>query len=208
MKTVLQEITKQVSNIVMGLDHSDTDTDTVNDHGLLELNSVNLNYYPKGGGVGWHADDEYLFDGLNREMRIVSLSLCSKPTPSPSSPSCAETKSEDDKEGTTTTELNNNTNDANFGARKFQVKQKDKRYESDIHDILLSHGDLMTMEGMFQKHYLHSVWPGDSKKQMGHELCQGERINLTWRTIVRHLDGSEECRGLVCPLSRGGNGGV
>ena len=28
--------------------------------------------------------------------------------------------------------------------------------------------------------------------------CQGERINLTWRTIVKHLDGSDECRGMVC----------
>ena len=30
--------------------------------GHAVLNSVNLNYYPRGGGVGWHADDEFLFD--------------------------------------------------------------------------------------------------------------------------------------------------
>lgn len=30
------------------------------------LNSVNLNYYPSGGGVGFHADDEFLFDGLRQ----------------------------------------------------------------------------------------------------------------------------------------------
>lgn len=41
------------------------------------LNSVNLNYYPRGGGVGFHADDEFLFDGLERDAAIVSLSLCS-----------------------------------------------------------------------------------------------------------------------------------
>ncbi|KAL7536757.1 hypothetical protein ACHAXR_012476 [Thalassiosira sp. AJA248-18] len=163
MINVLKDITCAVSNVV-GLDNNDGEL----------LNSVNLNYYPRGGGVGWHADDEFLFDGLNRDTRIVSLSLCSPAVD------------------------NNDT----YGARKFQVKRKGKKYESEeAHEIQLRHGDLMTMEGMFQKFYLHSVWPGDSKKYMDHELCRGERINLTWRTIVRHLDGSPECRGLMCPLS-------
>lgn len=171
MMHVLQEITSAVSAIV-GLDDS-------------ELNSVNLNYYPRGGGVAFHADDEFLFDGLNCETRIVSLSLCSTAP-------AGDVADNIDKD--------NNTN--NFGARKFQVKQKGKKYESSqVSEIILRHGDLMTMEGMFQKHYLHSVWPGDSKKYVDHELCRGERINLTWRTIVRHLDGSPECRGLMCPLS-------
>ena len=60
------------------------------------------------------------------------------------------------------------------------------------------------MEEVFQKYYLDSVWPGDSKKRAADnddaDLCQGERINLIWRTIVCHLDGSNDCRGLVCPL--------
>ena len=38
-------------------------------------NSANLNYYPQGGGVGFHADDEPLFAGTERDTRIVSLSL-------------------------------------------------------------------------------------------------------------------------------------
>ena len=148
---------------------------------LNELNCVNLNYYPEGGGVGFHADDEFLFDGLNRETRIISLSLCSPPNASDNA-----------------TDGNNANND--WGARKFQVKRKGKKYASDIKEIVLRHGDLMSMEGMFQKHYLHSVWPGDSKGHLDHELCQGERINLTWRTLVCHLDGSAEFRGMVCPL--------
>ena len=68
-------------------------------------------------------------------------------------------------------------------------------------ELLLGHGDLMTMEGLHQLFYLHSVWPGDSKAHVGHELTRGERINLTWRSIVQHLDGSEECMGMRCPLA-------
>jgi len=154
MSQVLRDITASVVEVVGG-----------------NFNSVNLNYYPRGGGVGAHADDEFLFDGLNRETRIVSLSLCGG------------------KSGE--------------GTRKFEVKRKGKKHSNEKKEILLKHGDLMTMEGLFQKYYLHSVWPGDSKSQLEHPLCQGERINLTWRTIVRHLDGSvDECRGLTCPLSK------
>mmetsp|Transcript_46576 Transcript_46576/g.113454 ORF Transcript_46576/g.113454 Transcript_46576/m.113454 type:complete len:85 (+) Transcript_46576:642-896(+) len=80
----------------------------------------------------------------------------------------------------------------------------------------------MTMEGMFQKYFYHAAWPGDSKqfcvdedradKDDGdygvdqHRHCrqpytEGERISLTWRLIVQHLDGSEdECRGKTCRL--------
>ncbi|KAL9178934.1 hypothetical protein ACHAXT_011907 [Thalassiosira profunda] len=166
MKEILREITDAVSH-VCGLDSN-------------ELNSVNLNYYPQGGGVGLHADDEILFDGLNRETRIVSLSLCARAP-------CSVVGE-----------------DGNFGARLFQVKPKGKKHQMETKELMLRHGDLMTMEGMFQKYYLHSIWPGDSEKYTDHELCRGERINLTWRTIVRHLDGSDECRGLACPLSNRG----
>lgn len=170
MQHVLKEITSTVVSKAVGLKNG-------------ELNSVNLNYYPQGGGVGFHADDEFLFDGLNRETRIISLSLCST--------TASNNVDKDD--------CNDHNN--NFGARTFQVKRKGKKHDSTINEIILRHGDLMTMEGMFQKYYLHSVWPGDSMQHVDHEQCQGERINLTWRTIVRHLDGSEECNGLVCPLS-------
>jgi hypothetical protein len=39
-------------------------------------NSVNINLYKDGThGVGWHSDDEVLFDGLNQPIDIVSFSL-------------------------------------------------------------------------------------------------------------------------------------
>jgi hypothetical protein len=37
-------------------------------------NSCNLNYYPPGGGVGWHADDEMLFGGHGEPKLIVRSS--------------------------------------------------------------------------------------------------------------------------------------
>lgn len=147
--------------------------------GCIEINSCNLNYYPQGGGVGFHADDEFLFDGTRRETCIISLSLCSN-------------------------------NGGKSGARNFMVKKQQGRSEEQaasgsndetVHQVILRHGDIITMEGMFQKDYFHSVWPGDSQDFLEDPLTQGERINLTWRTIVQHLDGSEECRGKICPLA-------
>ena len=152
------------------------------------FNSINLNYYPTGGGVGFHADDEFLFDGLNRSIRIVSLSLCAR----------------------------NHDFGGHDGERLFQVKRKRRNAETTangevqceeentISEITLKHGDIITMEGMFQKFYLHLVWPGDDVENVHTEdkKCRGERINLKWRTIVRHLDGSDECRGLICPMSK------
>lgn len=39
-------------------------------------NSCNLNLYENGSmSVGWHSDDEALFQGLHRDIRILSLSL-------------------------------------------------------------------------------------------------------------------------------------
>ena len=144
--------------------------------GHAVLNSVNCNYYPRGGGVGWHADDEFLFDSLRRDTAILSLSLCNSPE---------------------------------AGRRQFQVRLKkafrrgregSSSEEADA-TLVLGHGDVMTMEGLHQLFYLHSVWPGDSKARTEHALTQGERINLTWRTIVQHLDGGDECNGLRCPLA-------
>mmetsp|Transcript_35766 Transcript_35766/g.86522 ORF Transcript_35766/g.86522 Transcript_35766/m.86522 type:complete len:425 (-) Transcript_35766:3-1277(-) len=174
MKKVIAEITEAINRAVLGNDNGNQTTPPAFD-------CCNLNYYPKGGGVGFHADDEFLFDGLCRPVRIVSLSL--------TSPSSEE---------------------SGCGARKFQVRRKrddedgntaHEKYNHDAIEVMLKHGDIMTMEGYFQKHYLHSVWPGDSKEYMDHPHTQGERINLTWRTIVQHLDGSQDCMGKVCPLS-------
>lgn len=175
MLTVLRDITSVIKTIVGGSGAEGHDG----------FNSVNLNYYPMGGGVGYHADDEFLFDGLNQSIRIVSLSLCAR-----------------------------NHDGGHDGERLFQVKGKlnnetgngEVRCEEGgtISEITLKHGDIVTMEGMFQKFYLHSVWPGDDVENVhiDDDRCQGERINLTWRTIVRHLDGSDECRGLICPMSK------
>jgi len=46
-----------------------------------------------------------------------------------------------------------------------------------IFEIDLSHGDLMTMEGLAQKHYLHCV-PSDKTLR--------PRVNVTWRWIRNH----------------------
>lgn len=103
--------------------------------------NVNL-YDDDNASVGWHSDDEALFQGLHVDIRILSLSL-----------GCA---------------------------RKFQIKANWlEAGEADAPGkVLLSDGDLCTMEGMFQKHYMHRVPRGGTPS--------GPRINLTWRWIVRH----------------------
>lgn len=153
--------------------------------GVTAFNAVNLNYYPPGAGVGWHADDEFLFDGLQRETCIVSLSL------------------------------GRGLDDGILaGARKFLVQPKhphnntnnNGHHHHKKHELVLKHGDLITMEGMFQKHYVHAIWPGDDYHYNFQDdpYCQGERISLTWRTIVQHLNGQDDawCRGQTCPLSK------
>jgi len=104
--------------------------------------SCNMNLYSDGSmSVGWHSDDERLFQGSFQDIRIISLS---------------------------------------FGqARRFElranwVEGKEKRLNS----ISLGTGDLMTMEGMVQKHFQHRV-PRE-------EDVDGARINLTWRWIEKH----------------------
>lgn len=139
---------------------------------------------------GFHADDEFLFDGLRNPTRIISLSLC--------------------RGNSTAQDQGAMGSGCEQGARKFLVKLKGNETEettsnemaSSNYEQILQHGDLMTMEGMFQKHYFHSVWPGDSRDHMDDPFTQGERINLTWRTITKHLDGSDECKGKVCQLSK------
>jgi len=103
--------------------------------------SCNLNYYEDGGAsVGWHADDESLFQGKHQDIRIVSLS---------------------------------------FGqSRTFELRRNwPEGDELGVERIVLSNGDLMTMEGMTQKHFQHRV---------PKERCEGPRINLTWRWVRKH----------------------
>eukprot|EP00527_Entomoneis_sp_CCMP2396_P003475 CAMPEP_0198148396 /NCGR_PEP_ID=MMETSP1443-20131203/41178_1 /TAXON_ID=186043 /ORGANISM="Entomoneis sp., Strain CCMP2396" /LENGTH=224 /DNA_ID=CAMNT_0043813067 /DNA_START=179 /DNA_END=854 /DNA_ORIENTATION=- len=131
-RSILQEITKEVESLVLGGTPGNSS---------LSFNCCNLNYYPAGGGVGFHADDESLFDGLNRPINIISLSL---------------------------------TKGVGHGSRLFQIRKSDaSEGECSATEIMLHHGDLLTMEGAFQKHYHHAVWPGDEiTKYVDHELAK------------------------------------
>jgi len=105
-------------------------------------NSCNLNLYTDGGmSVGWHADDEQLFQGKSQDCRILSLSLGAR--------------------------------------RKFELRMNwPELGERASHRIILGDGDLLTMEGMTQKHFTHRI-PKEPK-------VDTPRINLTWRWVVRH----------------------
>jgi len=113
-------------------------------------NSANLNLYANSSqSVGWHADDESLFQGKFNDIRILSLSLGVK--------------------------------------RTFQLRiNHAEEWEKAIKVLPLGNGDLMTMEGMTQKHYNHRV-PKE-------EVVSGERINLTWRWVRKHAPR--------CPIGR------
>lgn len=113
-------------------------------------NSCNLNLYEDGGmSVGWHSDDESLFQGKFIDVRIISLSLGAK--------------------------------------RKFELRANwPGEAERPLRSVMLADGDMMTMEGMTQKHFQHRV------PKEGH--VDGPRINLTWRWTVKHTPR--------CPMSR------
>lgn len=105
--------------------------------------ACNVNLYEDGShSVGWHSDDERLFQGKFRDITILSLSLGTK--------------------------------------RKFELRLNwpedgERPAKRMVH---LGNGDLMTMEGMLQKHFQHRVPKEDD--------ISGQRINLTWRWILRH----------------------
>eukprot|EP00928_Gymnodinium_smaydae_P023753 TRINITY_DN19470_c4_g1_i1.p1 TRINITY_DN19470_c4_g1~~TRINITY_DN19470_c4_g1_i1.p1 ORF type:complete len:804 (-),score=195.57 TRINITY_DN19470_c4_g1_i1:295-2706(-) len=110
-------------------------------------NSCNLNLYEDGQhSVGWHSDDERLFQGKFKDCLIISLSLGE--------------------------------------ARSFDLKGQ--RAPKNSCRMELASGDLCTMEGMTQKHYVHRV-PKEKDA-----ACPGPRVNLTWRWVVKHEHG--------CPL--------
>lgn len=56
MLTILRDIMLVITTIVGGSGAEGHDG----------FNSVNLNYYPTGGGVGYHADDEF---SLHKRLR-------------------------------------------------------------------------------------------------------------------------------------------
>lgn len=107
-------------------------------------NSCNVNLYDDGDmSVGWHADDERLFQGKFVDCRIISLSLGAPRT---------------------------------FEMRLNWPEPADKQF---LWQVVLGNGDMMTMEGMMQKHFQHRVpREGDVK---------APRINLTWRWVTRHV---------------------
>jgi len=105
-------------------------------------NCCNMNLYEDGGAaVGWHSDDESLFQGKFTDILIISLSF-----------------------GVTRT----------FELR-YNWPDDDKE---QVHRFMLGSGDLMTMEGMTQKHMQHRVPKEDN--------VAAPRINLTWRWVVKH----------------------
>ena len=110
--------------------------------GSVGLNSINANlYYNGANALGWHADNEQLFQAARQYADIVSISL-----------------------GAT---------------RTFLIRQNSNMTEKPIQ---FSHGDILTMEGLFQKFFQHCLPPS---------ACPvTTRINLTLRKIVQH---TEEC---------------
>merc|ERR1712039_518145 len=113
-------------------------------------NCCNLNLYKDGGmSVGWHSDDEALFQGKFNDILIISLSL--------------------------------------GVPRKFDLRLNwPEKNEKDVRRFTLGNGNLMTMEGMVQKHMQHRVPREDD--------VQGPRINLTWRWVCKHHDSCSSRR--------------
>lgn len=120
-------------------------------------NSVNFNLYDHGGhGVGWHADDEPLFRGKVQDARIISVSL--------------------------------------GAARRFRIGMRKERRGGKkkltsrpdrltVSDVMLNHGDVCTMEGLFQKHFVHQL----AKTKVQEEEDTATRVNATFRWIVNHV---------------------
>merc|ERR1712216_423023 len=78
-------------------------------------------------------------------------------------------------------------------ARRFQIGLRAPRRggillpeKGSIQNVSLEHGHMCTMEGLFQKHYIHQVVKTKGKSQQ-------PRINATFRWIVEHE--------LHCPLA-------
>ncbi|CAE8627342.1 unnamed protein product [Polarella glacialis] len=112
-------------------------------------NSVNLNLYEHAGhSVGWHADDEPLFQGKVQDARIISVSLGAPRR-------------------------------FRIGMRGLRRAKKMMPDKGTVSDVMLNHGDVCTMEGLFQKHFLHQLSRGKS-------TTPDPRVNATFRWIVEH----------------------
>lgn len=117
-------------------------------------NCANLNLYTEDAqSVGWHADDENLFMGRERDCPIISVSLGAQ--------------------------------------REFWIalRQETNSMEPEFRSILevdLSDGDVLTMEGLMQKHCVHFVPCNVRNDHSSDESRNGIRINVTWRWIREH----------------------
>eukprot|EP01083_Nonionella_stella_P105720 304270_1 len=147
-------------------------------------NACNINWYRDGNaGIGRHADDEELFEGLHKKIQIISMSIGAE-----REFEIYETTLETAQEG------------------------DDNAPCAFVKSILLKNMSYLTMEGLFQKHFKHAVPKYDKEdinsnmlrrmhmnekeeQQTIEELIQnvGPRINLTWRWITKHNKD--------CPLS-------
>merc|ERR1712037_721396 len=117
------------------------------------------NLYDDGNmSVGWHSDDEALFQGKFRDIQIISLSLGTR--------------------------------------RRFEIRANwPGDGERPVRSLMLGDGDIMTMEGMMQKHFQHRV-PKEG-------AVDGPRINLTWRWTVKHTPRCPAGRMRSLPLFSG-----
>ena len=94
--------------------------------------------------MAWHSDNESIFQGMNRNITIVSLSI-----------------------GTSSL---------------FEVRRKASKPDRTITQVTLDAGDIVVMEGWFQKSWQHRLL-----RQI--DLYQA-RVNLTWGWAV--AGGEEE----------------
>ncbi|CAE8618221.1 unnamed protein product [Polarella glacialis] len=135
-------------------------------------NCANLNLYSEAcQSVGWHADDESLFMGKEKDCPIISVSLGVK--------------------------------------REFWLAL---RHEGDCMDphlksiieVDLCDGDVMSMEGLCQKHLVHFVpcdmrnHPEPASTADQSSAPSSSRINVTWRWIRDH---KLKCPRRVPPVS-------
>ena len=129
-------------------------------------NSCNINWYKNGkAGIGYHADDEILFHGneLKYPCLIISFSI-----------GCERLFKILEN-----CEIESTENGNEFEKNKEEV------------EIVIKNMEYVTMEGMFQKYFLHCVPKYDNVDNTivdtpGPDI--GPRINFTWRWIVCHND--------------------
>ncbi|CAE7534003.1 ALKBH3 [Symbiodinium sp. CCMP2456] len=117
-------------------------------------NCANLNLYTEAWqSVGWHADDESLFMGRDRDCPIVSVSLGAR---------------------------------REFWLALRHENCMDPQLKSIV-EVDLCDGDVLTMEGLCQKHCVHFV-PCDVRNVAPHPWQSDgrARINVTWRWIRDH----------------------